>query len=46
MTWLPIKHRAELEAGVELLITHESLTAEQFAPLRSPGAAGNGQVAA
>jgi hypothetical protein len=34
------------EAGVELLIAHESLTAEQFAPLRSPGAAGGGQVAA
>ncbi len=40
------KRRADLEAGVELLIAHESLTAEQFAPLRSPGAAGSEQVAA
>ena len=40
------KRRADLEAGVELLIAQESLTAEQFAPLRSPGAAGSGQVAA
>jgi len=40
------KRRADLEAGVELLIAHESLTAEQFAPLRSPGATGSGQVAA
>ncbi|MDE2377442.1 ATP-dependent zinc metalloprotease FtsH [Bradyrhizobium sp.] len=38
-------HRAELEAGVELLIANESLTAEQFAPLRPKGAAG-GQAAA
>ncbi|MBI5260596.1 MAG: ATP-dependent zinc metalloprotease FtsH [Bradyrhizobium sp.] len=28
------ERRAELEAGVELLIANESLTAEQFAPLR------------
>jgi cell division protease FtsH len=40
------KRRADLEAGVALLIAHESLTAEQFAPLRSAGAAGNGQAAA
>jgi cell division protease FtsH len=40
------KRRADLEAGVELLIAHESLTAEQFAPLRSSGAAGTGQAAA
>ena len=33
------KRRADLEAGVELLIAQESLTAEQFAPLRSSGAA-------
>ena len=31
------KRRADLEAGVELLIARESLTAEQFAPLRSSG---------
>ena len=29
------KRRADLEAGVELLIARETLTAEQFAPLRS-----------
>jgi len=29
------KRRADLDAGVELLIAHETLTAEQFAPLRS-----------
>jgi len=29
------KRRAELDAGVELLLTQETLTAEQFAPLRS-----------
>ena len=40
------KRRADLEAGVELLIAHESLTAEQFAPLRSSGATGSGQAAA
>jgi cell division protease FtsH len=40
------KRRADLEAGVALLIARESLTAEQFAPLRSAGAAGNGQAAA
>ena len=39
------EHRAELEAGVELLIANESLTAEQFAPLRPKGGVG-GQVAA
>jgi SulP family sulfate permease len=32
------KRRADLEAGVELLIAHETVTAEQFAPLRSSGA--------
>lgn len=40
------KRRADLEAGVELLIAHESLTAEQFLPLRSAGAIGTGQAAA
>jgi cell division protease FtsH len=40
------ERRADLEAGVALLIAHESLTSEQFAPLRSPGAAGSGQAAA
>ena len=40
------KRRADLEAGVELLIAHESLTSEQFAPLRSSGATGSGQAAA
>ncbi|WP_454619706.1 ATP-dependent zinc metalloprotease FtsH [Bradyrhizobium cenepequi] len=39
------RRRAELEAGVELLIAQETLTAEQFAPLRSPGAA-SGKAAA
>ena len=29
------KRRAELDAGVEFLLTQETLTAEQFAPLRS-----------
>jgi cell division protease FtsH len=38
-------HRAELEAGVELLIANERLTAEQFAPLRPKGAT-TGQAAA
>ncbi len=41
------KRRADLDAGVELLIAHETLTAEQFAPLRSSGAAASsGQAAA
>lgn len=40
------RRRTDLEAGVELLIAHESLTAEQFAPLRSSGAADSGQAAA
>jgi cell division protease FtsH len=39
------EHRSELEAGVELLIANESLTVEQFAPLRPKGAT-SGQVAA
>jgi cell division protease FtsH len=37
------KRRDDLDAGVELLIAHETVTAEQFAPLRP---AGTGQVAA
>ena len=40
------KRRADLEAGVALLIAHESLTAEQFAPLRSSGATDGDQAAA
>jgi cell division protease FtsH len=40
------KRRPDLDAGVELLIAHETLTAEQFIPLRSSGAASGGQVAA
>ena len=40
------ERRAELEAGVELLIANESLTAEQFAPLRPKGSVTSGQVAA
>ncbi|MBB4371869.1 cell division protease FtsH [Bradyrhizobium sp. cir1] len=39
------EHRSDLEAGVELLIANESLTAEQFAPLRPQGVK-RGQVAA
>ena len=31
------KRRADLDAGVTLLIAQESVTAEQFAPLRSSG---------
>ena len=40
------KRRADLEAGVALLIAQESLTAEQFAPLRSSGATAGDQAAA
>ena len=40
------KRRVDLEAGVALLIAQESVTAEQFAPLRSSGAAGSVQAAA
>jgi len=40
------ERRAELEAGVELLIANESLTAEQFAPLRPKGSVTSAQVAA
>jgi cell division protease FtsH len=39
------KRRTELEAGVELLLVRETLTAEQFAPLR-PAAADSGEQAA
>lgn len=38
------KRRADLDAGVELLIAHETVTAEQFAPLRGLGADGAGQA--
>lgn len=38
--------RAELDAGVKLLLAQETLTAEQFAPLRSPTADDGAQVAA
>ena len=34
------KRRVDLEAGVAFEIAQESVTAEQFAPLRSSGAAG------
>jgi cell division protease FtsH len=34
------QRRVDLEAGVELLIARESLTAEQFAPSRFPRAPG------
>jgi len=40
------RRRKELEEGVELLIERETLTAEQFAPLRSPGAGGSVQAVA
>jgi cell division protease FtsH len=40
------RRRKELEDGVELLIEQETLTAEQFAPLRSSGAAGGVQAVA
>lgn len=40
------KRRPDLDAGVELLIAHETLTAEQFIPLRSSGATSGDQVAA
>ncbi len=40
------KRRGDLDAGVELLIAHETVTAEQFAPLRCSGADGAGQAVA
>ncbi|HLZ01143.1 MAG TPA: ATP-dependent zinc metalloprotease FtsH [Bradyrhizobium sp.] len=40
------KRRPELDAGVELLLAQETLTAEQFAPLRSSVADGGTQAAA
>lgn len=40
------ERRADLEAGVSLLIARESLTVDQFTPLRPAAAAGNGQAAA
>ena len=40
------KRRSDLEAGAELLIANETITAEQFAPLREPGSTMHGQAAA
>jgi cell division protease FtsH len=40
------RRRAELEAGVQMLLKQETLTAEQFAPLRPTIATGQVQVAA
>lgn len=40
------KRRPNLDAGVELLIARETLTAEHFIPLSSSGAVSGGQVAA
>jgi cell division protease FtsH len=40
------KRRAELDAGVALLLAQETLTAEQFAPLRTHAPDGEEQVAA
>jgi cell division protease FtsH len=40
------QHRADLEAGVELLLSSETITAEQFAPLRPSGSGGSRQAAA
>jgi cell division protease FtsH len=39
------KRRAELDAGVELLLVQETLTAEQFTPLRSSAPDGDAQAA-
>jgi cell division protease FtsH len=38
------RRRADLEAGVELLIAHETLGAEEFAPLRCSGIPRRGKV--
>jgi cell division protease FtsH len=40
------KRRAELDAGVELLLAQETLTVEQFTPLRASPVAGDAQAAA
>lgn len=40
------RRRADLDAGVELLIRNETLTAEQFGPLRSTASGGAKQAAA
>jgi len=40
------KRRAELEVGVQLLLKQETLTAEQFAPLRPPISDGKAQAVA
>jgi cell division protease FtsH len=39
------QRRADLEAGVALLIAHETLTADEFAPLRSSVSPGRAKVA-
>jgi cell division protease FtsH len=40
------QRRADLEAGAALLIAHETLTAEEFAPLCTSGRPGRAKVAA
>lgn len=40
------QRKADLEAGVVLLIARETLTAEEFAPLCSPASSSRGKVAA
>lgn len=40
------QRRADLEAGAALLIAHETLTAEEFAPLSTSGRPGRAKVAA
>lgn len=40
------KRRGDLDTGVELLMAHETVTAERFTPLRSSSAAAAGQAAA
>ncbi len=39
------QRRSDLEAGVEMLLANETLTVEQFAPLRPSGAGGSRQAA-
>jgi cell division protease FtsH len=43
---IPQKRRTELEVGVELLIANETITAEQFPPLRPAASAVRDQAAA
>ena len=40
------RRKADLEAGVALLIAHETLTAEEFAPLRASASPGRGKLPA